>query len=137
MNMNGKALKIMAGIGKSEILKETQRILNNRIRQCITAAPTHKAYKPISGNTIHKIFDINPIDYTYSYKKVTELKDDGIQYILVDEISMISERLWGILAILKKEFEMDIYHKMYFFYMKKGDKNNMVVCWWTIQNSWL
>ena len=59
----------MAGTGKSEILKETQQILNNSGKNYETCAPTHKACKHIKGNTIHKLFDINPIDYSYSYKK--------------------------------------------------------------------
>ena len=58
-----------AGTGKSDILNETQRMLNNNNRQYIKAAPTHKACEHIKGNTIHKLFDINPIDYSYSYKK--------------------------------------------------------------------
>ena len=37
----------MAGTGKSEILKETQQILNNNGKKYETCAPTHKACKHI------------------------------------------------------------------------------------------
>ncbi len=80
----------MAGTGKSEILKETQRILNINGKVYMTACRTHKARKQVKGQTIHRLFDINPIDYSNSYKKVKEVKDKGIKYISLDEVSMIS-----------------------------------------------
>ena len=67
----------------------------------MTACPTHKACKIVNGETIHRLFDINPIDYSYGYKKVKELQSEGIKYILLDEISMISERMWCVLAQIK------------------------------------
>ena len=83
----------MAGTGKSEILQEAQVILskNEAIRQFITACPTHKACKVVNGITIHRLFGVNPIDYSYEYKKVAELKSQSIKYILIDEVSMVSE----------------------------------------------
>jgi len=92
-----------AGTGKSEILSEAQFILekNNAFKIFMTACPTHKACKIVNGQTIHRLFDINPIDYSYSYKKVKELQSEGIKYILLDEISMISERMWCVLAQIK------------------------------------
>ena len=62
----------MAGTGKSEILQEAQVILskNEAIRQFITACPTHKACKVVNGITIHRLFGVNPIDYSYEYKKL-------------------------------------------------------------------
>ena len=47
----------------------------------MTACPTHKACKIVKGETIHKLFDINPIDYSYSYNKANELKQNGVKYI--------------------------------------------------------
>ena len=66
----------MAGSGKSKILQEAQRILskNEAVRQFITACPTHKACKIVNGITLHRLFGVNPIDYSYEYKKVLELK---------------------------------------------------------------
>ena len=96
----------MAGTGKSEILSESQCVLekNNAFKVFMTACPTHKACKIVNGQTIHRLFDINPIDYSYGYKKVQELQSNGIKYILLDEISMISERMWCVLAQIKVLF---------------------------------
>ena len=68
----------MAGTGKSEILQESQRILSNNegLRQFITACPTHKACKIVNGVTLHRLFGVNPIDYSYEYKKSIRLKKE-------------------------------------------------------------
>jgi len=97
----------MAGAGKSEILQESQRILskNEVIRQFITTCPTHKACKIVNGVTLHRLFGVNPIDYSYEYKKVLELKKNGIQYIFIDEVSMISEQMWNVIAHIKQQFK--------------------------------
>ncbi len=96
----------MAGTGKSEILQEAQGILskNEAIRKFITACPTHKACKIVNGITLHMLFGVNPIDYSYEYKKVLELKKQGIQYFFIDEVSMISEQMWNVIAHIKKQF---------------------------------
>ena len=55
----------MAGTGKSEILQEAQRILtkNEAFRLFKTACPIHKACKIVNGETLHRLFNVNPIDY--------------------------------------------------------------------------
>ena len=77
---------------------------NNAFNVFMTACPTHKACKIVSGQTIHRLFDINPIDYSYGYMKVKQLQSDGVKYILLNEISMISERIWGVLSQIKVLF---------------------------------
>ena len=74
------------------------------LKKKITACPTHKACKIVSGITIHRAFNINPIDYSYEYKKVAELKADAIKYIFIDEVSMISEQMWCVIAQVKQLF---------------------------------
>ena len=61
----------VAGTGKSEILQEAQLVLskNEAVRQFITACPTHKACKVVKGITIHRLFGVIPVDYSYEYKK--------------------------------------------------------------------
>ena len=70
----------------------------------ITICPTHKACNLVDGYTIHRTFGINPIDLSYEYTKAQDLKNAGIKYIFIDEVSMVSERIWCILCHLKKEF---------------------------------
>ena len=57
----------MAGTGKSKILQEMQRTLSNNevSKPFVTACPTHKACKIINGATLYRLFDVNPIDYSY------------------------------------------------------------------------
>ena len=78
---------------------------NEVIRQFITACPTHKACKIVNGVTLHRLFGVNPIDYSYEFKKVLELKKNGIQYIFIDEVSMISEQMWNVIAHIKQQFK--------------------------------
>ena len=82
----------MAGAGKSEILQEAQLILskNEAVRQFITACPTHKACKVVNGIIIYRLFGVNPVNHSYEYKKVVELKSNGIKCIFIDEVSMVS-----------------------------------------------
>ena len=70
----------------------------------MTACPTNEACKVVKGKTIHRLFDANPIDFSYGYKKVKELKDSGIKYIFIDEVSFIEERMWGVLSQIKAIF---------------------------------
>ena len=60
----------MAGIGKNKILQEMRTTLsNNEVSKLfVTACPTHKACKIANGITLHRLFDVNPIDYSYEYK---------------------------------------------------------------------
>ena len=93
----------MAGTGKTTKLKQMMSTLPSD--EHITICPTHKACKLVNGNTIHRMFGINPIGLSYGYKKAQNLNDAGIKYISIDEVSMISERIWCILCHLKKQFD--------------------------------
>ena len=54
-----------AGSGKSKILQETQSILTNNevFRLVQTACPTHNACKIVNGITLHRSFNVTPIDF--------------------------------------------------------------------------
>jgi len=99
----------MAGTGKSTHLKNFKAKLvetrNDIVHQlCAVCAPTHKACKIIGGKTIHKLFGIHPKDYTFDYKLIKALVNDGITHILVDEVSMISSQMWCLLAHIQKQY---------------------------------
>ena len=96
----------MAGTGKSNILQEAQRILtkSEAFRLFKTTCPTHKACEIVNGETLHRSFNVNPIDYSFGYTKVLSLKASGIKYIFIDEISTVQEQMWNIIAHVKKLF---------------------------------
>lgn len=96
----------IAGTGKSYILNKTTTVLSKDeiLRTYLTCAPTNKACKIIDGTTIHRLFDINYMDYSFSYNKILELKNFGLKYIFIDEISMINEKMWGVIAQIKRMF---------------------------------
>ena len=105
----GGMINGMAGTGKSTQLDKFKKKLietkNDIIHHlCAICAPTHKACKIVGGKTIHKLFGIHPIDYTYDYKMVKSLIDDGLSHILIDEISMISSQLWCILSHIQEQY---------------------------------
>ena len=87
-------------------MQEAQRILttNEAFRLFKTACPTHKKYKIVNGETLHRLFNVNPIGYSFEYTKVLSLKDSGIKYIFIGEISMVQEQLWNIIAHVKELF---------------------------------
>ena len=66
----------MAGAGKSKILLEMQNtLLKNEVsKSFVTACPTHKACKIVNGVTLHILFNVNPIGYSYENEKATFLK---------------------------------------------------------------
>ena len=96
----------MAGTGKSKILLKMQNTsLNNEVsKSFVTACPTHKACKIVNGVTMHILFNVNPIDYSYGYKKVASLNNEGLQYVFIDEVSTISEQMWNVIAHIKQQF---------------------------------
>ena len=76
----------MAGTGKSKILQEAQRILtkNKVFRSFKTACPTHKACKIVNDETLHRLCNVNPIDYSFEYNKPVNIKNNVIIYIYIE-----------------------------------------------------
>ncbi len=48
------------------------------------------------------MLNINPIDYTYPKTTVKNLKKDGVEWIFVDEVSMISSKVWSAIRDFKR-----------------------------------
>ena len=82
-----------------------QRTLSNNevSKSFVTACPIHKAGKIVNGVTLHRLFNVSPIDYSYAYKKVTSLNNEGLQNVFIDEASMISEQMWNVIAHIKQQ----------------------------------
>jgi hypothetical protein len=57
--------------------------------------PTRKSALIANATTIFNLFNINPVDYTYLKSTVENLKTEGVEWIFVDEVSMITSKIWS------------------------------------------
>jgi ATP-dependent exoDNAse (exonuclease V) alpha subunit len=84
-----------AGTGKTHLANMLQEALPNSI----TLAPTNKAARLVKGKTIHKFLGLNFNKMTVNkgiYKVLKKYK-----YLIIDEASMISEKIYHILDVIK------------------------------------
>ena len=81
-----------AGTGKSTLIKELQKLIGDKTMYK-ALAPTNKACRIINGETLHK--------FVISSNKET-LLDKRVKYIIVDEISMVTELFYKFLMAVKK-----------------------------------
>ena len=92
----GLLLQADAGCGKTFVAKN--------IASCLEGvkiiAPTNKSALNIGGTTIHKFLSMD-IDGNVSTAKMNYIKHN-VNYIIVDEISMITKELWKRLAFVKR-----------------------------------
>jgi hypothetical protein len=92
------------GTGKTYMCKKLQQeILNsiesgNSFKVC---TPTHKSALIANATTIYNLFNINPVDYTYIKTTVDKLKEDGVKWIFIDEVSMITSKIWSVIRDIK------------------------------------
>jgi hypothetical protein len=94
----GLLLQASAGNGKTYTAKMIASKLGDRVK---IIAPTNKAALNIGGSTIHRFLQINEQGYIKA-NKLKKIKED-YDYIIIDEISMISKDLWRRLCLLKQE----------------------------------
>ena len=87
INIDGRA-----GTGKSTLIKMLQTEMGNRGIVFESTAPTNKACRIINGRTIHK--------FVKQFKLKT-FKDKKVEYIFIDEISMVPELFYKFLIVLK------------------------------------
>jgi hypothetical protein len=87
-NIDGRA-----GTGKSTLIKLLQHEMKLRGIIYKSFAPTNKASRIINGQTIHKYV------ISSSRKSMTESK---IDYIFIDEISMVTENFYKFFIIMKR-----------------------------------
>ena len=120
----------MSGTGKTTKLLQLKNGLHPD--EHITICPTHKTCNLVDGCTIHRMFGINPIDLSYAYKQTQDLKNAGIKYIFIDEVSMVSEIIWCILCHLKKQFNFIFIGFGDFMQLKPVNEEHT-----DFQNSWL
>ena len=85
----------MGGIGKSQVIKSLIHFFREKLQlhRFIVLAPTGSAAVLIDGSTYHSVLGIRDIE-SESKKTKAQIKDrmTGVEYIFVDEVSMISCR---------------------------------------------
>ncbi len=83
-----------AGCGKSTLLKQIMSQLDDSY---IALAPTNKACRIIDGQTIHKF-----LAGSFNNKKSLMRKLEDINYIIIDEISMVKEIFYKVFLSIKR-----------------------------------
>ena len=117
-----------------KILQEAERALTNNevFRFFQTACPTHKACTIVNGITLHRLFDVNPIDYSYEYNKILSLNNDGIKHIFIGNNSMIPAQMWNVIAHTKQQFGFIFCGFDDFQQLKPGNEEHI-----DFRNSWI
>jgi energy-coupling factor transporter ATP-binding protein EcfA2 len=82
-----------AGCGKSTLIKMIQAELAQKGIEQKSLAPTNKACRIIDGTTLHK--------FTISHSRKS-LMDINWEYIIIDEISMVSEKFYKFFITLHR-----------------------------------
>ena len=82
------------GVGKSSLIKLTQERLNITGKSYVSRAPTNLAALIIGGMTIHK--------FCTKCRNQKSVRNMNIDYIFVDEISMVREVFYKFFLMMKK-----------------------------------
>ena len=88
-NVDGRA-----GCGKTTLIKAIMKKMSDNNMSYVSLAPTNKACRLINGKTIHK--------FAISYKRLQDVKKIKLDYIIVDEISMVSEIFYKFMITMKR-----------------------------------
>lgn len=83
-----------AGTGKSHVVREAMKLLNQKGKNVAAIAPTGMAANHISGQTIHSMFSLNPFgifepSMCNFMRKEKKRMMDKIDVIFIDEVSML------------------------------------------------
>ena len=90
-----------AGTGKTTTANKLKSQLQPHQYKICT--PTHKSSLLYDdAQTIYSLFNINQHNHTYLKSAVDKLKNGGVEYIFIDEVSMINSKVWAVLRDIKK-----------------------------------
>jgi hypothetical protein len=85
----------MPGTGKTQVIRSLIHFFNQHkeSHRFLVLAPTGTAAAILNGSTYHSVLGINDNDY-FSAKSLAQIRAnlDGVDYIFIDEVSMISCR---------------------------------------------
>ena len=89
-----------AGVGKTFFSRTLIDLIESKGKQCIKLAPTRKAASHIKGRTIHKFYMTLALSNNYEKKILKSLQH--VDYMFVDEISMVKEVFYRFFTMLKR-----------------------------------
>jgi ATP-dependent exoDNAse (exonuclease V) alpha subunit len=82
------------GSGKTTLIKDLQKKLNEQKLKYMSLCPTNLAALLVGGMTIHK--------FSARLKKSSNVKNLDLDYIFIDEVSMMQEVFYKFLMMIKK-----------------------------------
>ena len=88
INIDGRG-----GTGKSTLIGKLQNAMNEKGLTYVSLAPSNKAARVINGETIHKFIKKHPARI---------IKELNLDYIIIDEISMVHEMFYKYFLTIKK-----------------------------------
>ena len=93
-----------AGTGKTTLANKLKAQLQPHLYR--VATPTHKSSLLYdNAQTIYSLFNINQHNHTYLKSTVDKSKAEGLEYFFIDEISMISSKVYSVLRDIKKIYQ--------------------------------
>jgi nucleoside-triphosphatase THEP1 len=82
------------GSGKTSLLKQLQEVLTKQDKRHITLCPTNLSALLVGGMTIHK--------FSTKLKKQSQVQNLDLDYIFIDEVSILGEVFYKFLMMIKK-----------------------------------
>jgi ATP-dependent exoDNAse (exonuclease V) alpha subunit len=90
----------VAGAGKTTLANTITNEIESSGMKCIKLAPTNKAASHINGMTIHKFYLSMFLSNNYEKKLLKSL--NNVDYIIVDEFSMVREIFYRFFVLIKR-----------------------------------
>ena len=88
-----------AGTGKSYLVNHIRGVLDEQKKGHIGLSPTNKGARIINGDTIHSLY------YRFkSHRKVLFKMLEKIEYIFIDEVSMMELKFYNLFCLIKRAF---------------------------------
>jgi hypothetical protein len=104
-----------AGTGKSYLVKKIKAKLEQNHKKVLVLAPTNKCALAWKGKTIHKGLQLSLYTKLSNKQYISKLKT--YDYVIIDEVSMITADVWNILDYVKKSTDIK--------FILIGDKNQL------------
>jgi hypothetical protein len=91
----------MAGTGKTYFTNKFIEKLDNINKKYLSFSPTNKGARLINGTTIDSVYH----QFKHSKKKLFQMLK-GVEYIIIDEVSMMKEIFYQLFSLIKMKTEI-------------------------------